>query len=62
MINICLISLTIFGEVNLLLDISGESARYKGQWEIIAQANQVEIISKWNEDKIAVSDISISLR
>ncbi len=51
-------SLNFIPKTGDVLEITGESARYKGQMEIISQANQVEIVSKWNEDTIAVSDIA----
>ena len=51
-------SLNFIPKTGDVLEITGESARYKGQMEIISQANQVEVISKWNEDTIAVSDIA----
>ncbi len=51
-------SLNFIPKTGDVLEITGESARYKGEMEIISQANQVEVITEWGESTISVGDIA----
>lgn len=41
-----------------ILEVTGEVSRYDGEMEIISQASEVKILSKWGHNEISISDIA----
>tara|TARA_B100000029_G_scaffold53550_1_gene48608 strand:- start:2032 stop:2826 length:795 start_codon:yes stop_codon:yes gene_type:complete len=51
-------SLNFIPKTGDIIEASGEVSRYNGELEIISQANDVKMISRWGENNITIGDIA----